>query len=471
MPSSRMSTSNTQKQSHILMATSEGAEHSLAGSGIRTTQLAQVLSLKYKVTVVSPWADQIAGNLGNSNLHWVGLGAPGTELLDSSLVILQAFSSRNLLSGLTNTKDKYIVVDFYCPFWLENSISIADLNSSFKYQIRIDIDEVRDQLRIGDFFICATMRQRDMLIGMLSVIGRITPAQLHHDPALTSLIGIVPFGLTSNDFSATGQTVQSLMPAATREDRTFVWGGGIHDWLDVETPIRAMIALRDRRPKVRLLFATNRSHPEHDSRRAALRAQLMAEDAGLLGKSVHFLDGWVPYDQRDRYLRGATAGIVCHQDHVETRFAFRTRVLDYLWAGLPIVTSDGDEFADLVRKFDLGIVVPPGDPQALANAFVNLVERIDAGEPFKDRIASIRPLYHWNEVAKPLLEFCANPRKTAHLGDQVLMAGLPDVMTPRREVSRLLYRTMTVLRNEGPKTVVRKVARKMLTLLRRARSG
>lgn len=182
------------------MAMSEGSEHSLAGSGIRTTQLAQVLSLKYKVTVVSPWPDQMAANLGNSNLHWVGLDATGTEVLDPGLVILQAFSIRNLLTGLTNTKDKYIIVDFYCPFWLENSISRVGSESRPEFQSRIDIDEVRDQLRIGDFFICATMRQRDMLIGMLSVIGRITPAQLHHDPALTSLIGIVPFGLTSNDF-------------------------------------------------------------------------------------------------------------------------------------------------------------------------------------------------------------------------------------------------------------------------------
>ncbi len=146
--------------------------------------------------------------------------------------------------------------------------------------------------------------------------------------------------------------------------------------------------------------------------------------------------------------------------------------IDSLRAFASCALADGRcIIADLVRKFDLGIVVPPGDPQALADAFVSLVKRIDAGEPFNDRIASIRPLYHWDEVAKPLLEFCANPRKTAHLGDPVLMAGLPDAMTARREVSRLLYRTMTVLRTEGPKTVVRKAARKMLNLLRRARSG
>ena len=34
----------------------------------------------------------------------------------------------------------------------------------------------------------------------------------------------------------------------------------------------------------------------------------------------------------------------------QTAFSFRTRILDYLWAGLPIVAADGDTFADLIRE-------------------------------------------------------------------------------------------------------------------------
>lgn len=310
-----------------------------------------------------------------------------------------------------------------------------------------------------------------MIIGMLTLLGRVSTKQLTTDISLDKLIGIVPFGTHSHDTFTKNKYVHELHTQLTVTDRVFVWGGGMHNWLDAETPIRAMSLLRFSHPHIKLLFAASIGHPGQARGSGANSALALSHEMGLKNANVFFLEQWSRYSERSGYLNGATAGLVCHRDHVETRFAFRTRVLDYLWAGLPIVTSDGDEFADLVRKFDLGIVVPPGDPQALADAFVSLVKRIDAGEPFNDRIASIRPLYHWDEVAKPLLEFCANPRKTAHLGDPVLMAGLPDVMTPRREVSRLLYRTMTVLRTEGPKTVVRKAARKMLNLLRRARSG
>ena len=36
-----------------------------------------------------------------------------------------------------------------------------------------------------------------------------------------------------------------------------------------------------------------------------------------------------------------TSASARHVDHVETAFSFRTRVLDYLWAGLPTVTTAG----------------------------------------------------------------------------------------------------------------------------------
>jgi hypothetical protein len=42
-------------------------------------------------------------------------------------------------------------------------------------------------------------------------------------------------------------------------------------------------------------------------------------------------------------------GVSTHRDHLETRLSFRTRMLDYIWAGLPIVCTDGDHFASLVR--------------------------------------------------------------------------------------------------------------------------
>ena len=60
-----------------------------------------------------------------------------------------------------------------------------------------------------------------------------------------------------------------------------------------------------------------------------------------LDKSVIFGD-WAPYDLREAYLLEADVALTAARDLAETRLSFRTRVLDYLWAGLPVVATDGD---------------------------------------------------------------------------------------------------------------------------------
>ena len=91
------------------------------------------------------------------------------------------------------------------------------------------------------------------------------------------------------------------------------------------------------------------------------RARARARAAGLLDTHVIFND-WVPYEERAAYLREADIGVSTHRQHLETRYSFRTRMLDYLWAGLPIVCTEGDYFGDLVQREGLGRAVPPTTP-------------------------------------------------------------------------------------------------------------
>ncbi len=85
----------------------------------------------------------------------------------------------------------------------------------------------------------------------------------------------------------------------------------------------------------------------------AMLAQRRSEELGVLNRNVFFND-WVPYGERQNYLLEADVGVSLHLDHVETRFSFRTRVLDYIWVGLPMVLSAGDALSDLVARQELG---------------------------------------------------------------------------------------------------------------------
>jgi len=122
---------------------------------------------------------------------------------------------------------------------------------------------------------------------------------------------------------------------------------------------------------------------------------------------VFFNDSWVDYDDRQHYLLEADLGVSTHRSHIETTFSFRTRILDYLWASLPMVVTEGDHFADEVNRHSLGKTVPAGDVDALAAA----LETALFDEKFRARaikaLARVRQEYRWDNVLEPLVNHVA----------------------------------------------------------------
>ena len=138
----------------------------------------------------------------------------------------------------------------------------------------------------------------------------------------------------------------------------------------------------------------------------------LADELGLTGTHVFFNTDWVNYDDRVNYLLDADLGVSTHFEHIETAFSFRTRILDYLWAGLPIVATGGDTFADLITEHRLGAVVPPEDVDALAAAIESVLvdpERAAIGA----RSRAYGETFRWSRTLQPLLDFCAAPHPAA----------------------------------------------------------
>ena len=99
-----------------------------------------------------------------------------------------------------------------------------------------------------------------------------------------------------------------------------------------------------------------------------------------------------------------------HFDTLETRFAFRTRMLDYIWSGLPMVVTGGDATSELVTRFNLGQVVPSGDERAITEALDSLLETPSLRETLASGFEAVRPHLTWDRVCEPIARFCAQPR-------------------------------------------------------------
>jgi glycosyltransferase involved in cell wall biosynthesis len=128
---------------------------------------------------------------------------------------------------------------------------------------------------------------------------------------------------------------------------------------------------------------------------------------------VFFNDRWVPYAERADWLLEADCAVSTHIDHLETRFSFRTRLLDCFWAGLPIVCTRGDELASRVERDNLGATVPQRDPEALAEALGRVLQQ---GRPaYADRLARASADHVWPRVAEPMVRFATDAQPTRAL--------------------------------------------------------
>ena len=77
-------------------------------------------------------------------------------------------------------------------------------------------------------------------------------------------------------------------------------------------------------------------------------------------------------------------------------------MLDYLWAGLPIVATTGDSFAELIDKHQLGIIVPYQNEEILAQSLLSLLNDHDKLEQIKSNINTFREQFYWQSVIIPL---------------------------------------------------------------------
>jgi glycosyltransferase involved in cell wall biosynthesis len=307
---------------------------------------------------------------------------------------------------------KHLVVDLYDPYLFEYLAHPHPQHADWGYLRQVY--RLNQQLMAGDFFLCANPTQRDYWMGSFSALGRLNLEEHEQDSSFRRLIDIVPFGLPAEAPRHTARVMRGLLPGIGSDDFVLLWAGGIWQWLDPLTVIRGVAAAVQEDPKIRLVFlGTQDPNPNNRPMMMAEQARRLAGDLGLIDKQVFFAGEWVAYEDRQNWLLESDIGISAHQDTAEARFSFRTRVLDYIWAGLPTILTAGDYFSDWVAQQGAGEAVPAGDVEAWKRAILRLARDPAARAKMKTQLQSRAPEFTWERAAQPLSRYCAKPYKTA----------------------------------------------------------
>ncbi|MFT5222703.1 MAG: GT2 family glycosyltransferase/glycosyltransferase involved in cell wall biosynthesis, partial [Glaciecola sp.] len=339
---------------NVLIATGDPIGERMAGPAIRAWEMAKILSTDHEVRLVSTdrperkHDDFEVEHL--STLSW-------RSLADWADIVIAQGSVLSRFPDLARS-DAHLVVDAYDPFQIEGLVRAAGMPDQAD-RVAIEARLAEDRLRRADLVLCASERQRQWLLGQLLSMGRIEPERVVRDPKLSSLVRVVPFGLPGEKFAPTTSSLREAFPSITEDDLVLVWGGGIYEWFDPATLVRGVAKAAAIDPRVKLVFlGTKHPNPNVPRMARADEAAAVARELGVLDKHVFLHDGWVPYEERANWLGDAHVGVSTHFRSIETELSYRTRMLDYFWAGLPVLCTEGDAIAEDVARLGLGEVVP-----------------------------------------------------------------------------------------------------------------
>ena len=399
----------------------------MAGPGIRYHRLSTELAQRFAVTLVAP-GDGVPGV--PYAFRRVESSAPDAYA-EADVVVAQS-----LPLGLVRSFRRAgarLVFDLYAPALVEAAANLAEEQEAGRVGYGEVVATTRVALLLGDGFLCASERQRDHWLGALAALGRVSPDVYAEDPTLRSLVAVVPFGLDPFGLDPSGvgaaPRVGGVLPGIAASDRLLLWGGGIWNWLDPLTVIRAVGRLAERRSDVKLLFL-GLAHPSSavGAMSMADRAVALAGELGLEGSSVFFNRSWVPYDERLDWFAEADLGVSAHHDSLEARLAFRTRLLDHVAAGTPVVVTRGDVLADLVESRGMGRTVGPGDVDGWVDAVGELLDDARTYTAARKAVAAAQEELAWARVVEPLAELiervAASPRRGSAGRGALLRAGL-----------------------------------------------
>jgi hypothetical protein len=451
----------------ILVVTGEPLSARLAGPAIRAWEMSVALSMTHPLRLVSTnGVEKIAHE--RFDIHY----APGEELIEhtdwADVIVFQGF----LLEAAwwLRGSDKILVADVYDPMHLEQLEQAKDLGEDGRRAAIHDVTGVLNrQLARADYMLCASTKQRDFWTGQLAALGRINSLTVGPDRDVSSLVGVVPFGLQDEAPVLHRHGIRGVIPGIGMDDKIVIWGGGVYNWFDPLTLVKAIDRLSKRHVDIRLYFmGLKHPNPGVPDMRVAWETQQLAERLGLVGRHVFFNSGWVPYTERSDHLLDADVGVSTHFDHVETEFSFRTRILDYLWTGLPIVATRGDSFGNILDEEGIGRGVPAEDVEALELALEEMLYDEQAAAAARTNVARYAAQFRWSQVLRPLIDFADSPHRA---GDHLIMNPVTDGQPPAGSGGRSVIGYARVFVRSLRTGGVRELARRARGFFRRRRAA
>ncbi|WP_405775504.1 hypothetical protein OG241_09210 [Streptomyces sp. NBC_01390] len=330
------------------------SETSIAGVGQRLSEIAQVLSERYTVQVITELAPDTVG-LGAAEK--VALGEEAARAIAMADAVMFFDTPDRDRIELAVAHRKLIIGECRAPIEHMSYPSVLACTDPTGEHQRF-LGTYRRLLQVTHHFLCRSPGERAALLSTLCAFGRITPADIARSSTLDHLISTVPVGFGRRGLEA----ADAVKPVFMAD---FLWTGGIWAFFEPLMLVEAMKVLRDRGVDASAAFL--HAAPTEDTRSTVAEVGRAIDDLRL-GDRVHLHTKPLTPSERDQYVKAAQAYVCIARPGAENETGTRLRLRDTWLHGIPTIIDPHGLSGDVVAREDLGVVLREPSADSLADA-------------------------------------------------------------------------------------------------------
>ena len=371
-------------------------------------------------------------------------------------------------------QDQQLILDGYVPIHIEmsarNSDNLDREYDAFNFENKI----WTKALRRGDILLCANEAQKKFYTGVMAQVGRINPITYGDE----DLIQIVPYGIYQEKAVAKNDPVSKLVK--NKKAFKLLWFGGIYPWFDLTNLLEAVKNANKTTPIELIMVGVKNpfnQHPDFIKRYEEVMDYIKNNN---MDEIVHVTD-WVKFEDRAEWYLGSDAVVLINNIGMENTLAWRTRLVDYVWADLPIVTNGGDPMSDILEANKAVYILPDLDAKTIEKEIIKISKDKETLKQVSTNLSKVRRLFYWDKVTENLSKLISKGYKPADAGllkeveilnsPVVQNAGGSRIVRAKNKARRITGKALRYYKNNGfaatykiaTDKVVRKIKRKTVS--------
>ena len=255
-------------------------------------------------------------------------------------------------------------------------------------------------LKGGDVYSTCGTPQKHATIGQLGLAARLNRTTLGYELVHAILPG------APADISPPSGTPAEPIQSIPAEAVVVLWCGGYNVWTDVDTLFEGLAQAMASDSRIVFLSVGAGVKLGRNDSYERFQAKIAFSP---LRKRFHLL-GWRPAGEVPIYYHRAQLGINLDSQHYETELGTRTRLVEMMRYGLPVVTTLGCELSSLIGREGLGRTFAIGDAATFGRHLAQLAQASGERQAMAEKAVQYATnQLSFSETTRPLRAWAQRP--------------------------------------------------------------